>query len=336
MAKKTRDLSRNLPAQKYKHSNPTELRLSFEFLGPGPKFIDLAKALSIINRKAYSQQAYYYVSKVEYYDAPAGSATSHFVDILTLPDTWVVKNAYRRARAIYEHQVKIIDAPFSTGVSPAYYDFRVNLSDLHRSTGDTDPVLHDGAGSATTHTADEWDKSGFVSARDDGGTSMTPDIFTAHMVGDHNVSATTNTQKRYTSVGIVKSYAESRATVDTSSPNEDNIAIDDPFLNMLNASTEKQVEQIVNELRNDMDKPPYNSDLYVGEGVDLQQQLRLVTTADKGRVDAGPGFCAPLGLVMVDPDPTMQAPGGGNNGNSFRIVFTLAMGTYHGVYAERI
>jgi hypothetical protein len=54
----------NLPAKKYSKSSPTVARLSFEGTGNATKFIDIGRALSIINRKFYRQGVYYYVNSV--------------------------------------------------------------------------------------------------------------------------------------------------------------------------------------------------------------------------------------------------------------------------------
>ena len=81
----------NLPAKKYNHSNPTVTRLSFEFDGGSTQFIDIAMALSVINRKFYRQGVYYHVNSVEIYNNETG-----VVDLHTLPDTWVTKNSHQR------------------------------------------------------------------------------------------------------------------------------------------------------------------------------------------------------------------------------------------------
>ena len=55
----------NLPSKKYTKSSPTVTRLSFECNGGSTEYIDVAKALSIINRKFARQGVYYYVNSVE-------------------------------------------------------------------------------------------------------------------------------------------------------------------------------------------------------------------------------------------------------------------------------
>jgi hypothetical protein len=313
-----RDLSRNLPAKKYAHSQPTELRLSFEFSGNSTQFIDIARALSTINRKFVSQQAYFYVSKVELYNNEDA-----FVDIHTIPDTWVTKNAYRRGRALFEQMNALVDPPTTGGIVPKYYDFKVYMSDRHRSTGSADPVTYDINAGAEVHVPQEWQYTQLVSADDDGDAIQQADNMYIHMLGDHSGSP-----NNWTSIGLITSYQESRATT-SNLPNESNVDLRDPLMNLFDMSSEEQINDIVTNLINHNDAPPYDLDVYVGgpAGIGMAQQARLVTTSTLGRTATAPGFCAPFGLICVDPQNTATA---------FRIVITLAPGTYHGCYAERV
>ena len=316
-----RDLSRNLPAKKYKHTNPTEVRLSFEFQGGSTQFIDIARALSIINRKFVSQQAYFYVNKVELYNN-----SDHYVNLLTLPDNWVTANSYRRARALFDQMNETVAPPSAAIAGAPYYDFKVFMSELHKTTGSSDPVLYSINDAGVPQTADEWRYSQLISADDDGDAVQQADNFYLHMLGDH-----AGTSANWTSVGIVKSYARSRSTVSTgaSEVNVDLVS-SDPLMNLFDYSSEEQINDIVSRLVFDNDSPPYDIDHYTGEDVEMAHQSRLVTTSSFGRVATAPGFCAPLGLICVDPANTIGSE------DSFRIVVTLAQGTYHGVYAERV
>lgn len=76
----------NLPAKKYKKTSPTTTRLSFEFDGGATQFVDIGRALSILNRKFYRQGVYYYVNSVEIYNNETG-----VVDLHTIPDNWVTR-----------------------------------------------------------------------------------------------------------------------------------------------------------------------------------------------------------------------------------------------------
>ena len=317
-----RDLDRNLPAKKYTHSNPTELKLSFEFSGGSTEYIDLARAMSAINRKFVSQQAYFYVSKIELFNN-----SDSFVDIHTLPDTWVTRNAHKRGRAMLEKLNGLLD-PAVTGLASApYYDFKVFMNDQHRQLGSADPVLYDINADASSgfvaQIPDEWRYTQLVSADDDGDATQQADNFYLHMVGDH-----AGTSNNWASVGLIKSYGDSRSTV-ASGASEADFDITDPLLNLMDNSSEEQLNDVANRLIFDNDTPPYSRDVYVGETEEgMVNQCRLVTTTTLGRVATAPGFCAPLGLICVDSRNAAN--------DAYRILITLAPGTYHCCYAERV
>ena len=94
----------NLPAKKYSKTSPTTTRLSFEFSGGATKFIDIGMALSAVNRKFYRAGCYYYVNSVEIYNDATG-----VVDLLTLPDNWVTKNAWNRGFKLFQKMNSMVD-----------------------------------------------------------------------------------------------------------------------------------------------------------------------------------------------------------------------------------
>jgi hypothetical protein len=315
----------NLPAKKYKKTNPTTTRLSFEFTGGETKFIDIAKALSIVNRKFYRQGVYYYVNSVEVYND-----SDEYVDIHVLPDNWITRNAYVRAKSIFEQMNDLVLKNQRT-IAPKYHDFKVYMTNLHRTNGSADPegygvrTLQGGIDSQTL-TADDWEYSQLVSGDDDNDADQEADNFYLHMLGDHWGSS-----NDWESVGVVKSYAETRRRANfVGEPviEPANLRAD-PMLNLFDLSSEEQLNDIVTRLDLDNDETPYEHDNYVGEHKDTMCQVaRLVTTQTIGRVATAPGFCAPLGLIAID-----SAVAGSDN---FRVVLNIAPGTYHGVYAERV
>ena len=308
----------NLPAKKYKKTAPTQIRLSFEGSGNGTQFIDLALALSAVNRKFYRQGVYYYVNSVELYNNEDA-----FVDLHTLPDTWVTKNAHQRAFQIFQ---KMNAMMYEAGINikPKYHDFKVFMSDLHRTTGSLRPSLHGINSNAAAISSDDWEYSQFVSADDDQDSTANADEFFAHMLGDHS-----GPSDNHESIGLIKSYSETRATVPTEQPNDDNIATvqSDPLINIFDFSSEEQINDLVLNMAVDNDNPPYNIDFYNGESPNhMHHVARLATSATSGRVAKASGFCVPFGLMCIDPQATAT---------SYRLVVNLAPGTYHGVYAER-
>jgi hypothetical protein len=308
----------NLPAKKYSKKSPTVTRLSFEFDGGSTQFIDIAKALSAVNRRFYRQGVYYYVNSVEIYNNETG-----VVDLHTAPDTWVTKNAHQRGFKLFQKMNALVDDVSGVG-RPKYHDFKVYLSDLHRTTGSSLPQTYSINAANQAVSVDEWQYSQFTSADDNQDGVNNADEFFVHLLGDH-ISASTPGQ--WHSIGLIKSYSESRTTVQDDDPNDVNVDVTDPLLNIFDFSSEEQMNDIIENLNTHNDSPPYNIDNYLGESaLSMQHVARIGTEVGVGRVGRASGFCAPFGLICVDPHGVSTA---------FRVVLNLAVGTYHGVYAER-
>ena len=308
----------NLPAKKYSKTSPTVTRLSFEFDGGQTQFISIAKALSAVNRKFYRAGVYYYVNSVEIYNNETG-----VVDLHTLPDNWVTKNAWNRGFKLFQKMNSMVDGISAIG-RPKYHDFKVYMSPLHQQTGSASPSLHGINAQPLTCLTDEWTYSQFVSADDDQDGTANADEFYAHMIGGHQGSS-----NNWTSIGLIKSYADSRQLPQLQSPviPSGNVAEQDPLINIFDVSSEEQMNDIIERLDDDNDQPPYDLDFYVGEHANSMQHVaRIGTEQGVGRVGRAAGFCAPFGLICVDPHGV---------GTAFRVVLNMAVGTYHGVYAER-
>jgi hypothetical protein len=320
----------NLPAKKYKKTSPTVTRLSFEFDGGSTEFIDIAQALSAINRKFYRQGVYYYVNSVEIYNDETG-----VVDLHTVPDNWVTKNAWNRGFKLFQKMNSMADQPLTSVGRPKYHDFKVYMDYRHAlQASSVPPSLYTINAGSTTIVSDDWVISNFVSADSDGDTTtdsqgntilyQEADDFTTHLVGGH-----LGTSDDWDSIGLIRSYSESRRTIQATqnSGSTANVASNDPMMNIFDMSSEEQLNDIVDNLMTDNDAPPYNYNLYVGEeNTNLQHVARIGTETGVGRVGRAAGFCAPFGLICVDPSGVSTA---------FRVVLNLAVGTYHGVYAER-
>lgn len=306
----------NLPAKKYTKTSPTVTRLSFELSGGSTQFISIARALSAVNRKFYRAGLYYYVNSVEIYNDETG-----VVDLHTAPDNWVTKNAHQRGFKLFQKMNSMVDDISVVG-RPKYHDFKVYLNNTHRSAGDLQPSSYSINAVHQPIGTDEWVYSQFTSADDNQDGLANADEFTVHLLGGHVAGA-----GGWDGVGLIKSYAESRNTVQTDSPNNMNVESNDPLINIFDMSSEEQMNDIIENLEAHNDAPPYDIDKYLGEdNATLQHVARIGTEVGVGRIGRASGFCAPFGLICVDPHGVSTA---------FRVVLNLAVGTYHGVYAER-
>ena len=313
----------NLPAKKYRKTSPTITRLSFECSGSSTQYISIAKALSILNRKFYRAGVYYYVNSVEVYNDETG-----VVDLHTLPDNWITKNAWNRGFQLWQKMNAMVNPPISSGFRPKYHDFKVYMSPLHQTTGTLSPRLHGiNAGISTAGmTPGDWEYSQFVSADDDQDPEGNADEFYVHMLGGHVGPADGS---NWQSIGLITSYQDSRRTINTLDvvDTPTSAGATDPLINVFDFSSEEQLNDIIVNLDNDNDNAPYDEDYYIGRHPDhMQHVARIGTEVGVGRIGRASGFCAPFGLICVDPHGVSTA---------FRVVLNLAVGTYHGVYAER-
>lgn len=312
----------NYPPQKNKKGTPAVTRLSFEMTGDQIQYIDVAKALSAVNRRHYRQGLYYYVQSIEVYN----NADS-FVDFFTAPDTWVTKAAHRRGKAIWDEMND--RAMQNTGaIIGKYHDFKVFLDKDHRAIGSELPNLHRTAVSNVNITVDDWEYSQMVSADDDQDGIANADQWYLHLVGAHNGSSA-----NWDDVGLIKSYSDTRTTVQQVNPENPPIAdlLDDPLTNLFDYSSEEQMNDVLTILDTaDNEQTPYDHSSYIGEqDRHLVNTGRAATVATNNRVAMIPGFCAPCGLIKVHPAGVAPA-------DSFRVIVNVASGNYNGVYAERI
>jgi len=316
----------NMPSKANKKKNPTVTRLSFECpAGGATQFIDIGLALSAVNRKFFRAGLFYYINSIEVYNDEQG-----VIDLHTAPDNWITRNAHQRGERIFDKMNEMVDDVSGVG-RPKYHDFKVYLNNLHRTTGSLSPSLHSVNAAALALAPDEWQYSQFTSADDDqtpnAGAGPYADEFYCHLIGGHVGSSAD-----WSSVGLIKSYAESRNTVEPSSPHAGTLDPTDPLINIFDFSSEEQMNDIIENLQGHNDQPPYNYDNYVGEQDEcLQHVARVGTEVGLGRVGRASGFCAPFGLICIDPHPKAD----GSNLTAFRVVINLAVGSYKGVFAER-
>ena len=181
----------NLPAKKYKAGERTELKLHFKWNAGDAgdtRYIDIAKALSQVNRRFYRQGLYYYVASATF-----SNGSDCYVQLCTVPDTWCTKVAWKRGFQQWSKMNRIANDPDS--LWPKYHDFKVML---HQSAGTTLDVCYGDISSSSTYASDDWVISQFVTADptlvdDDTGTGLEvsasdPDQFTSHIIGPHTGS----------------------------------------------------------------------------------------------------------------------------------------------------
>lgn len=311
----------NLPAKKYKKTTPTQLRLVFEFeAGQTGGFIDLAQALSAVNRRFYRQGCYYYVNSFEVQNAQSG-----YVDLKIAPDTWATQQSWKRAFAKFQEMNAMSETP-----RPKYHDFKVFLDSRHRNDindgiSNLLPIGVGAQGNTSTAGVDEWQYSQFVNFNDRSVQSDNPNTFNIHVVGGHDGNGPSN----YDSIGMILSYAVSRPTQQASTPQLFSSNDDDPLTLLFQSSEVHALEEISENLDTHNDLTPYDNSIYYGMGNNHLVPLRRLQTGDMstGRSHEVAGACIPFGLIRVDSV---------DYDTSWRLIINVASGTYHGCYAERV
>lgn len=325
---------------------PTQLNLCY-VLANGINYIDLAKDLSVMNRRLYRQGMNYAVANIQmFFDAaglPDFAAKTITCRIATAPNTWMVHNAWKKGFTCWNKQQKDALEALNCGPGGAtsarakYADFKVALDVAHvqldSGSGDQDISLDVRAGDfSATATPDEW-KIASLFWEDDGGVDHSPII---HLLGE-----VASTQLSY--VGLVENYGDSRVGVLAGgSPNLPSDASDSIYSRM--HATEDVSDAIIDNIEGDNDEAPYDADSYAG-GAGLstlampvaQMAMNLANpTANSG------GFIAPCGLLQLNMDDWIDPSG--NAGDTIadsgsaaaKIIITLVPGPYRGVMAQKM
>ena len=330
-------MGKNLPAKKHTIGNPTHLKLRYmldhtasAIAGNNDShFIDLAEGLSMVNRRMYRSGLYYHVSSVTVHD----SNQNVWVKFATAPDTWYTKQAWIRGfRAWSRMNSEAAKGSGTDDLSLAgkYHDYKVFLSQTHRSqfqNGRTDCPIPVGAVdyggfeiqngfityslAAAEFPAGEFDYS--VMRTQDPPTDPTDITLTGHHTKDNNL---------YDSYSLTKGYFETKNKQSQESPESDNLTDIDYIANLFDAGD--QADDILNDLENDNDTPPYDWDNYPLQTVLVAQ---TANSAGAGAVTRTGGFTVPFGLLEVITNA--QTSG------KVEIVIELTAGTYNGVAAAR-
>jgi len=278
-------------------------------------YIDLARDLSIVNRRLYRQGRDYHVKKITVVSSNTPNLGNR-VSASGISSSWVAHNAWRRGFEVWTKMDKEASENLSGNIRGTWSDFKIYLSNDMRSGNVLEPM--DNGGNA--YLPGEWVYTRLVSP--DGTTSS--DAFYLHMLGDHQGSPGS-----WSAIGLVKSYGQSRATVQGADPNVPGVASDDPIVNVFDYGT--TVDEVVNLMEGDNDTPPYDLYDYPGQGGNDNGPKPAVfqdTTLVDGRAVMG-GFNALCGLIELETTSTVA-------NDVFSVLVELAPGKYRGINADVI
>ncbi len=281
-------------------------------------FIDLAQDLSAINRRLYRQGRHYHVKRITVVSTNTPNSVAgaeNRISFSTAPGSWVTGQAWKRGFEVFKEMNKRASVNVAgADISGTWADFKVYLSTDHRNGTKLTPKDNGG----NNVSAGEWVYSRFISP--DGTTSS--DEFDGVLLGDHVGSAGSRV-----SVGLVKSYGESRATVFNGSPNVPSDLSDDPLLNVFDYGTE--IDEVLNRLESDNDTPPYDSANYPGDDGNMPKPIVAQdTTLVHGKTTVG-GFTAMCGLIEIESKSPIAS-------DVYSVLVELAPGSYRGIKADVI
>ncbi len=276
-------------------------------------YIDLGQCLSLINRKLVRQGQVFKVTGMRAWsNDPHADDTDLSVSVL--PRTWMMFNAYKKARSLWNQMNLEAIAALGSGNLPKYYDFKVFYDMEH-----FDNHHNNDGGALTTNllpvdsdtdamTGGDWVYSKFESS------ASTPLEWNCHMLGTHATDAGVaegssgrDLPADQGSVGLILAYQQSRGAAFTDQDLaglDQNIDVDSPWAQLFAGDTQNQ--EVLTDLDVDNDGPPYPADYAGGvehpEGtlVGINFMAGGTITGARSSFAQYPSFEAPLGLIKLD------------------------------------
>ena len=201
-------------------------------------YIDVAQCLSLQNRKLVRQGHVFKVKGMRFFASDTDADTNQ-IGVSVLPRTWMMFNAYKKARSLWNKMnLEAIDS-LGEGNLPKYYDFKVffdmeHFDNHHNSDGGsltTNLFPFDGDGN--TISGGDWVYSKYETSA---GTPLEMNI---HMLGTHATDAGVaegssgrDLPNDQGSIGAILAYQQSRGGAFTDQDLaglDQNVDIDSPW-----------------------------------------------------------------------------------------------------------
>ena len=307
---------------KAKKNQPAVRQLRYEITNSGTPgnetshFIDLARDLSLMNRRLYRQGRDYHVKRITIVSSNTPNGENR-VSFSTAGDSWVTREAWKRGFDVFTRMRSDASHNLAGNIEGTWADFKVYLSnDMQTSTLPVPRPLDNGGNAVLLN---EWYYSDLVTP-EDGGTAS--DAFKVGLLGNHSGSAGARSY-----VGLIKSYGESRSTVNPDDPNVPAVASDDPLVNVFDYGA--SMDTVIDSMELSNDNPPYDIANYPGDDGNVPKpQIVQDTTIVDGKATVG-GFNAIAGLIEVECKSPIA-------NDVYSILVELAPGSYRGIKADVI
>ena len=265
-------------------------RMRFKGTANGTFYIDLAKSLSLQERRMHRQKQIFTVYGGYFVDNDGNR-----IDINTAPMTWISKRAVNRGFAMWRKMVaKTFDNMGAAQSRAKYRDFKVYLDNQH---GNSPLLPTDASGLALAGTSTDWDYSTLTSADPDGPGGSDPDAYSLAIVGQH-----TGSDPNWTRIGLIESWFNSRDPPDAIEP-RDVLDRTDPLMNLFDTGdVDDDRMQVINT---ENDGAPYDEVTAFGNAQangssnNLQRVSTARPTANTTLVAPIHGFQALCGLMQI-------------------------------------
>ena len=269
-------------------------RMRFKGTANGTFYIDLAKALSLQERRLHRQKNIYTVYGGYFVDSQGNR-----IDLNVAPNTWVTRRAVNRGFAMWRKMTAKTLQDAGASSKSKYRDFKVFLNTSH-GVAPLLPVDADG-NNLYTSSGPEWDYSTLTTedpAEDPGtGIKLPADSYELMIVGKHQGS-----DPDWTRLSLVQSWVDSRPSPEADQPN--NIPdVTDPLMNLFDDGD--VTDDRLTIINNEGDAAPYDELTMFGNAQTNAASHNLMRvsvarpTANTQLVAPVHGFEALCGLVEL-------------------------------------
>lgn len=258
-------------------------------------YIDIARGLSLMNRKLVRQGQLFRVKGLRVYQAD--DTDNRRVMVSTIPTNWVSRNAWVKGKALWDKMNALALEDLSIGMYPKYHDYKVYFNQSHRAEvlGGTQPVPVDCDANALSTTNSEWVYSEYA----DSGSSA--DNWDVKFLGSNDKVA--DSEDNYITIGLIDAYRMSRSYPNLTEPSLPSDFVSGPWAHLF--GDDDQTNDTLINLNEDNDAPPYPPLDYVGDGDDdggFAVGSHATHKAGSGGDITFPTFVAPCGLIRVEID----------------------------------
>jgi hypothetical protein len=263
-------------------------RMRFVVPGNGTYYIDLAKALSLQERKLHRQKKIYTV-----YGGYMKDQDGSIMHMNTAPNTWPIKRSVNRGFALWRKMISRTLRDMEGAGTGSYSDFKVFLTS-NMGIDVLDPV--DASDNNLFDSAPEWDYSTLTT--EDPADGAPADQFDLHIVGPHIGS-----DPDWARIGLLQSWVNSRAIPDSAHPDLPAAFATDPLNNLFDAGDVQDDRLTI--LASEGDAAPYDEDTMFGNAVASHsasnnlQRVSSSQTSSSNPITPVMGFQAICGLIQV-------------------------------------